>query len=259
MDTVCFREAKQTVPPAARPHPARGPSAEPRAQSRGPQERSVLHPALPCPLCARRCREPPEAWVWSPRSGRAPPPARSQDPQLGKWQVPTGEGTCSRHRDLAFPAGRGWAQPSVSRGLGSRAADREPGFSSDPQRASASPLAQQVSSGWKMPRPAVPGASQGGFTEEGAPDHPRTTPLGQSKRTVWVVGQRGAPWPLRLPTCLDTGARSPPETSSPSRGTIPPVCSSSTIPADRTGKPWAGRDRGAARPPPSSLCPPQGG
>lgn len=257
MDSVCFREAKQTVPPTARPRPARRPSAEPRVGA----HRSGVRSTLPCPALSApgAVGSPRKPGCGPPRSGRAPPPARSQDPQLGKWQVPTGEGTCSRHRDLTFPAGRGWAQPFVSRDLGSRAAGREPGFSSDPQRASASPLAQQVSSGWKMPRPTVPGASQGGFTEEGAPDHPRTTPLGQSKRTVRVVGQRGAPWPLRLPTRLDTGARSPPETSSPSRGTIPPVCSCSTIPADRTGEPWAGRDRGAARLPPSSLCPPQGG
>lgn len=57
-----------------------------------------------------------------------------------------------------------------------------------------------------MPRPAVPEATQGGFTEEGAPG---ATPRGQSKRTARVVGRGGRHGPSACPPAWAPGPTAP--------------------------------------------------
>lgn len=57
-----------------------------------------------------------------------------------------------------------------------------------------------------MPRPAVPEATQGGFTEEGAPG---ATPRGQSKRTARVVGREGRRGPSACPPAWAPGPTAP--------------------------------------------------
>ena len=212
------------------------------ARSRCPGPWSRVCSTLPCPLCARRCGEPKEAWAWFHPQARPHRLPRSQDPQLGNWQIRQVKGSALDTETSPSQPGEGGPSPPSP---GTWA----PGVSREGARVLLRPtegLSVPTGTTW-----VLAGRCQGQPFQE----QPRVASqrkghqaILEPHHSVSLRGQpgwlgRGAPWPLRLPARLGTGAHSPWRPAEPSGGTILPICSSSTIPADRTGEPWAGRDR----------------